>query len=220
MKKLITRNVLLLSSFTGLLWMTGVLSAAGFDEPKEADQSVEAAAKAEPSETSEPVETSDPVKSVSTSATAEEKVARVPISVARDRARLMHSIYSTTLGVMHDRYFHVDRSIVPARAMEDVFGEIEQETGSKANWISVNLKAMSINHEPSTEFEKRAAKEIATGESEVETTEDGYYRRATAIPMTGGCISCHAGVFSQPAKNRKFAALVISIPVETEPTVQ
>jgi hypothetical protein len=118
---------------------------------------------------------------------------------------------------MHDRYFHADRSIVPARAMEDVFSGIEQETGSKANWISVNLKAMSINHEPSTEFEKRAAKEIATGESEVETTEDGYYRRATAIPMTGGCISCHAGVFSQPAKSRKFAALIVSIPVTDEP---
>jgi mono/diheme cytochrome c family protein len=77
--------------------------------------------------------------------------------------------------------------------MEDVFAEIEHETGSKANWISVNLKAMSINHEPSTEFEKRAAREIATGEIEAETTEDGHYRRATAIPMTGGCISCHAG---------------------------
>lgn len=208
MRTMIARNALLLSGCTGLLWMTGILSAAGFDEPKDSDQPVEAATKSEPAE------------SGSSPAVAEEKSVRVPVSVARDRAKLMHSIYSTTLGVMHDRYFHVDRSIVPARAMEDVFSEIEQETGSKANWISVNLKAMSINHEPSTEFEKRAAKEIATGESQVETTEDGYYRRATAIPMTGGCISCHAGVFSQPAKNRKFAALVISIPVATEPNAQ
>ena len=188
--------------------MMGILSAAGFDELKDSDQPVEAAI------------TPEPVESGLSPAAAKEKAARVPVSVARDRAKLMHSIYSTTLGVMHDRYFHVDRSIVPARAMEDVFSEIEKETGSKANWISVNLKAMSINHEPSTEFEKRAAKEIATGELDVETTEDGYYRRATAIPMTGGCISCHAGVFSQPAKNRKFAALVISIPVATEPNAQ
>lgn len=207
MKKMIARNTLLLLSCTGLLWMTGILSAAGFDESQKADQPVESAAKGEGADAGTPAAANDA------------KVPRVSISVARDRARLMHSIYSTTLGVMHDRYFHVDRSIVPARAMEDVFSEIEQETGSKANWIAVNLKAMSINHEPSTEFEKRAAKEIATGESEVETTEDGYYRRATAIPMTGGCISCHAGVFSQPAKNRKFAALVISIPVESEPIV-
>ena len=81
----------------------------------------------------------------------------VPIAVARDRAKLMHDIYLTTLDVMHDRYFHADRAIVPARAMEDVFSEMENQTGSRANWISVNLKAMSIDHEPQTEFEKRAA---------------------------------------------------------------
>lgn len=205
------RTTMLLTSCAGVLWGTGILSAAAFDEPGISSPPVENAATA--------VEAAG-AKPATGAAVTEKLVARVPLSVARDRAKLMHSIYSTTLGVMHDRYFHADRSIVPARAMEDVFSEMEQETGSKANWISVNLKAMSINHEPSTEFEKRAAKEIATGESEVETTEDGYYRRATAIPMTGGCISCHAGVFNQSAKSRKFAALVISIPVEAEPAAQ
>lgn len=201
-------KLMLLSCVAGLSGMAGILSAASFDEPKPSDRPIESAKSS--------VATNEGAEESGVSA-PEKDTHRVPISVARDRARLMHSIYSTTLGVMHDRYFHADRSIVPARAMEDVFSGIEQETGSKANWISVNLKAMSINHEPSTEFEKRAAKEIATGESEVETTEDGYYRRATAIPMTGGCISCHAGVFSQPAKSRKFAALIVSIPVTDEP---
>ncbi len=188
---------IILSGCTILLWTTGMLSASAFDEATKSGPAADIATRPE-------------------SAKSEKNVVAVPLNVARDRAKLMHSIYTTTLGVMHDRYFHADRSIVPARAMEDVFSEIEQETGSKANWISVNLKAMSINHEPSTDFEKRAAKEIATGESAVETTEDGYYRRATAIPMTGGCISCHAGVFNQSAKSRKFSALVISIPVEPE----
>lgn len=197
MKKFLTSMTF--SGCTVLLLLTGMISASAFDEATKSSPAADAAT----------------TKSGTTE--SETKVAGVPIDVARDRSKLMHSIYTTTLGVMHDRYFHADRSIVPARAMEDVFSEIEQETGSKANWISVNLKAMSINHEPSTDFEKRAAKEIATGESAVETTEDGYYRRATAIPMTGGCISCHAGVFNQSAKSRKFAALVISIPVETVP---
>jgi hypothetical protein len=203
-----TIKLMWLSCVAGLLGMAGILSAASFDEPNASDRPSESAKS--------PLETTDGAKQSSVLA-PEKDTNRVPISVARDRARLMHSIYSTTLGVMHDRYFHADRSIVPARAMEDVFSGIEQETGAKANWISVNLKAMSINHEPATEFEKMAAKEIATGESEVETTEGGYYRRATAIPMTGGCISCHAGVFSQPAKSRKFAALIVSIPVSDEP---
>lgn len=62
-----------------------------------------------------------------------DEIARVTLSVARDRAVLMHQIYTTTLDVMHDRYFHADRSVVPARAMEDVFENLERETGSKAN---------------------------------------------------------------------------------------
>jgi hypothetical protein len=152
---------------------------------------------------------------VSNSKTAED-VPRVPIAVARDRAKLLHEVYLATLHVMHDRYFHADRSIVPARAMEDVFTEIERKTGSKANWISVNLRAMSINHEPKTDFEKRAAREIATGKAEVHAVEDGYYRQATSVSMTGGCISCHAGSFSQPSKSEKYSGLVISIPVESE----
>lgn len=57
---------------------------------------------------------------------------------------------------------------------------------------------------------------IAAGQSDVEATEDGYYRQATAISMTGGCISCHAGFFNQPSKAQKYSGLVISIPVTPE----
>ncbi|HQX52203.1 MAG TPA: DUF3365 domain-containing protein [Planctomycetaceae bacterium] len=147
----------------------------------------------------------------------EDDVPRVPIAVARDRAKVMQGIYLSTLHVMHDRYFHADRSIIPARAMEDVFTEIERQTGSQANWISVNMKAMSINHEPKTEFEKRAAREIAAGEDAVEVIEDGFFRQASPVSMTGGCISCHAGFFNQPSKSRKYTGLVISIPITPEP---
>lgn len=150
-----------------------------------------------------------------------EEVPRVPIAVARDRAKIMQGIYLTTLHVMHERYFHADRAIIPARAMEDVFTEIERQTGSKANWISVNMKAMSINHEPKTEFEKRAAREFVTGEEVVEVIEDGYFRQASPVSMTGGCISCHAGFFNQPSKSPKYTGLVISIPITpTEPVAE
>ena len=150
----------------------------------------------------EPVKDSTNVSAATADAPAADaqnhEALRVPIAVARDRAKLMHDIYITTLDVMHDRYFHADRAIVPARAMEDVFSAMDEQTGSKANWISVNLKAMSINHEPLTDFEKRAAREIVAGEAGIEVIEDGFYRRASAVPMTGGCLSCHAGFFNQP----------------------
>lgn len=142
---------------------------------------------------------------------------RVPVEVARDRAKLMHDIYSATLDVMHHRYFHGERAVVPARAMEDVFSEIKLHSKAEARWIAVSVRAMSIDHEPKTEFEKKAASEIAAGKSEVEAIEGGYYRRAGAIRLTDGCISCHGGFFKETAKYPKYAGLVISVPVTGEP---
>ena len=142
---------------------------------------------------------------------------RLTVEAARQRGRMMHAIYASTLDVMHHRYFHGGRSIVPARAMEDIFDDIKDRMSIQARWIAVNLKPMSIHHKPETEFEKRAADKIAGGESEVETIEDGFYRRVGAIAMEGGCISCHDGVFKKKDKQPKFAGLVISIPIVLKP---
>jgi hypothetical protein len=139
---------------------------------------------------------------------------RVAVSVARDRAKVMHDVYAATLEVMHDRYFHDDRAIVPARALEDVFAELAKQSAVKANWIAVNTKAMSINHEPKTNFEKQAATELAAGKDEYELIEKGVYQRAAPIALTGGCVSCHTGFFSGAPKSPRFAGLVITIPVE------
>ncbi len=142
---------------------------------------------------------------------------RVSVEVARDRAKLMHDIYSSTLDVMHHRYFHGEKAAIPARAMEDIFAEMKLQSKSEARWISVNLRSMSIDHEPETEFEKKAAREITSGQKDIEEIEDGYYRRAMAIPLTGGCVSCHEGSFQAPSKASKFAGLVISIPITVAP---
>lgn len=150
--------------------------------------------------------------------TATSEAGRVSVEVARDRARLMHNIYAATLEVMHDRYFHADRSMVPARAMEDVFRQMRRQSNVQTRWIAVNLKPMSLNHEAETEFEKHAKKEIAAGRAAVDVVETGFYRRAGAIPLTSNCISCHAGFFRTAPKKPKFAALVISVPIHQEPS--
>ncbi len=131
----------------------------------------------------------------------QKEIPRVPIAVARDRAKLMHAIYLATLEVMHDRYFHADRAIVPARAMEDVFSYMDDQTGSQANWISVNLKAMSINHEPKTDFEKRAAREIVIGEDR-----DRRDRRwmSSLDSVTGGCIVATEDFLSEQSSRAVF----------------
>ena len=139
---------------------------------------------------------------------------RVPLEVARDRAKVMHDLYQATLDVMHERYFHGDRAVVPARAMEDMFTRLQQQTGSEAKWISASLEPMSVNHKPKTEFEIRAAKEIAAGKSAIDEVEAGYYRRATAIPLTSACVNCHQGFFRNSSTAQKFAGLVISLPID------
>ncbi|MEI8381973.1 MAG: DUF3365 domain-containing protein [Planctomycetota bacterium] len=145
---------------------------------------------------------------------------RVTLAVARDRAKVMEDVYKTTLDVIHHRYFHGERAAVPARAMEDVFAEMKRQSKVEARWISINTKAMSINHDPKTDFELRAVKELGDEKSEIETVEDGYYRRAGVIPLTSGCLSCHEGLFKSSSKVQRYAGLVISIPIREESAKQ
>lgn len=144
----------------------------------------------------------------------------VSIEVARDRAALLHQVFASTLTVMHDRYFHEDQVIIPARAMEDVFSDLQEQAGVEARWIAVSFDPMNINHEVDTDFEKQAAKRIAAGRSHVEGIDDGFYRRATAIPFRTSCISCHAGYFRKPPTKPKFAGLVISIRVAPDAALE
>ncbi len=145
----------------------------------------------------------------------QKEIPRVSLEEARERAELMHLLYNSTLETLHDRYFHGDRAMVPARAMTDVFRDMERKTHTQARWISASLKPMSIDHKPSTNFEKRAAMEISKGEPMFETVEDGYYRRAGSISLNHGCIGCHAGL-SNTSTSRKFAGLIISVPVNED----
>ena len=148
-------------------------------------------------------------------AQAEAKEQRVTVDAARERARLLHQVYSVTLEVLHERYFHGARAMVPARAMEDIFEELERTDHVKARWISVNTEPMSLNHKPKSDFEKAAADALTEGQPHFERVADGLYQRATPIPLASGCVNCHTGFFKGTPKSPRYAGLVISIPVET-----
>lgn len=139
---------------------------------------------------------------------------------ARERAELMHEIYLSTLDAMHERYFHADRAVVPARAMEDVFRDMEAKTHSQARWISASFTPMNLDHEPKTDFEQMAAKQLSKGTEFTEVIEAGYYRRAGSVPLNGGCISCHSGKFGGTSPAKRFAGLVISVPVKPGSTLE
>ena len=145
-----------------------------------------------------------------------EDVERLTVSAAKERAKLLHNVYSATLDTLHHHYFHANKSVLPARAMEDIFETLDEESKIKANWISVNTNAMSVHHEPDTDFEKKAARALSRGSEDYERIENGYYYRAGPIALGAGCVSCHTGFFSGQSKTPRMAGLVIGIPVETE----
>jgi hypothetical protein len=141
---------------------------------------------------------------------------RVSVAQARDRAKLAHEVYAATLDAMHHHFFRRDRAVLPARALEDVFAQVGKRAGVEARWISVNTPPMSVGHEPKTVFEKAAAAAIAGGKESHEQVEDGVYRRAGAIPLGTGCVSCHTRFSTAPDKTPRFAGLVVSVPVKGE----
>ena len=138
------------------------------------------------------------------------------VEAARERATLMHNIYSATLEMMHHRYFNHDRATIPARALEDVFAEIDRQANIKSRWIAVSSRAMSIEHEPEGDFELAAVKAIRQGEDHFERTSEATYRRVGAIRLSGGCMNCH-GRFGSTSTSKKFAGLVIEIPLQKAP---
>jgi cytochrome c553 len=151
---------------------------------------------------------------VSAQPPAESKPAPVRVAEARERAKLLHQVYSAALDAIHHRYFRSDRATLPARALEDVFKDVEKETNIQAKWIAVNTPAMSIHHEPDSEFEKAAARALAAGKTEYEQVADGMYQRAGVIPLKAGCVGCHTNNgFATQSKTPRFAGLVIRVPV-------
>lgn len=148
------------------------------------------------------------------SSASEEKEAE-SVPQARDRAKLLHKVYAASMEVMHDRYFRNDRDTIPARAMEDVFTEMKRQAKIQSRWIGVNAKVMSVNHEPKDDFEKFAAKELGSGKDSVERIEGNMYRRAEAIHLSSGCLTCH-GTFGVEPKTPRVAGLVIGVPVRDQ----
>ncbi|MDI1311017.1 DUF3365 domain-containing protein [Prosthecobacter sp.] len=133
------------------------------------------------------------------------------VAAARAQAKLLQEVYTTTLEAMHRHYFRRDGAVLPARALEDVFASMAKLSGSNANWIAVNTKAMNIDHEPTTSFEKKAAAALAAGKEDYEVVTERMYRRATVIPLHSNCVGCHTKMFDDPPKTPRFAGLVISI---------
>jgi len=141
---------------------------------------------------------------------------RVTLAVARERAEMAHLIYASTLEIIHRYYFRKGQAVLPARAMEEVFAEVAEQSKVEGRWISVNTRPMSVHHEPRAGFEKQAATALAGGQEKFELVESGHLRSVRAIPLGEGCLSCHTGMFRGQSKSQtpRVAGLIISIPIK------
>lgn len=146
---------------------------------------------------------------------ADEAPDKLTIPEARRHTKLLHDTYIATLHTVHRSYFDKDeRAIIPARAMEEVFRQIDAETGGKTRWIAVNTPAMNIDHNPKEGFEKDAARELKKGKRDFERVEDGIYLRAGAVSLFASCTKCHLSGLRPQQKVRSLAGLIISMPVK------
>jgi hypothetical protein len=132
---------------------------------------------------------------------------------ARLRSQLLHETIHGALQVMHRDFFREgERLRIPSRSLEDVFRELERSWQVEVAWMSVNAKAMSIDHQPEGEFERQAAAAIAGGEEMFEAVEKDRYRYAGAISLGNECLKCH--VPERQSLEPRKAALLIRMPLD------
>ena len=158
-------------------------------------------------------ETAAPVTEPDGAEQAGQSLTPLTVAEARRQASLLSATYLATLHVIHRQYFDTNlRDILPPRALEDVFKQIDERTQGKTRWISVNTPAMNIDHEPKPGFEEDAAKALNGGSKEFERVENGLYHRAAPVKLFASCNRCHLSSLSSRRTGR-VAALVITLPL-------
>tara|TARA_R110002111_G_scaffold262613_1_gene339541 strand:+ start:155108 stop:155689 length:582 start_codon:yes stop_codon:yes gene_type:complete len=132
---------------------------------------------------------------------------------AQVRARLLHETIHGSLQVMHRDFFREDESItIPSHSLEDVFKELDRTFGVKVRWLAVNAKAMNIDNEPKTDFDKSAVKVLSDGKPEYEILSDDTYHFAGSIRLPSQCLKCHLP--GRTSNQDRVAGLVISMPLK------
>lgn len=147
---------------------------------------------------------------------ADGEAAAVPppssVKEARARARLLHETLHGTLQYVHREYYRENEGLkIPAVTLKSVFRDVEATHKVKLGWLAVNARAMSVDHEPSDDFQKEAVKAISEGREAFETVEKGIFRYAGAIVLHAECLKCHLP--ARTSNKPRSAAIVISMPL-------
>lgn len=132
---------------------------------------------------------------------------------ARVRARILHETVHGALQVIHRDFFEEEESrVIPSHSLEDVFKELARSQGIKVRWLAVNARAMNVDNEPRTEFEKQAVKALSAGKDEFEQVTDKAYQFTGSIRLASQCLKCHLPM--RKSNEARVAGLVISMPLK------
>lgn len=135
------------------------------------------------------------------------------VEEARSRAYLLHETIHDLLHVVHRDFFDADESIkIPSHSFEDVFAGLKRGYGVQLHWLAVDARAMNVDNEPKTEFERNAVKVLSKGKKRFENVDMGSYRFAGRIHLPSQCLKCHLP--SRSSNTPRSAGLVITIPLK------
>lgn len=132
------------------------------------------------------------------------------IEEARGRARLLHETIHGSLQVMHRDFFREDEGMpIPSHSLEDVFKELARSHKVNLRWLAINARAMDIDHEPKSDFDKAAVDVLKTGKEFYESQTDGLYQYVGTIRLSASCLKCHLPARS--SNDDRAAGLVIQM---------
>jgi len=136
---------------------------------------------------------------------------------AQREAALLHDAMHATLQLVHHRYYKENEGlIIPASTLDEIFDDLEKEHQVQLRWLVVEGQAMNQDNIAVSEFEKNAVKSLQSGEKQVETIEQGMYRRAGPITLSNVCLKCH--IPDRKSTANRTAGLIVSIPVLDDAT--
>ncbi|MCA9058356.1 MAG: DUF3365 domain-containing protein [Planctomycetaceae bacterium] len=119
-------------------------------------------------------------------------IPRVSVREARRQAEILHTALHSTVQLVHHHYYREDEGLrLPASVMKEIFAEIERDEHVQLRWLAVDGVAMNTDHEPQTDFERKAVALLKQGQSAIEEVDGDVYRRAGPIRLSSHCLKCH-----------------------------
>ncbi len=135
------------------------------------------------------------------------------IKEARGRARLLHETIHGSLQIMHRDFFREDEGLpIPSHSLEDVFKELARSHKVSLRWLAIDARAMDIDHEPKSDFDKAAVDVLKSGEEFYELQKENSYQYVGAIRLSASCLKCHLPARSN--NDDRTAGLVIKMPLK------